>query len=272
MLTPWIGLLSNRDYRDRPIVPEHIMENAEKQDWYTQYTTELSKKIGSAVGASPAQLEYLLDSYTGGLYRRVALMAENVDDVSRLQEGRGFSMLDTLRARPQANRLIEDFYKFGVEGKRKFGSGNITLEEYGKLASQNPVKKQLTEKFDEMRAARADKSLPLAEQDRRVREISEEAYEIVRKFNAKDDYRKRGIASAADALTDREASDLDEKKKARLLELLKGVSKNEIVTSLIEYGSELVPIKIRGVETYHQRWSSQNINQRVTRLLMLLQD
>lgn len=272
MLTPWIGLLSNRDYRDRPIVPEHIMENAEKQDWYTQYTTELSKKIGSAVGASPAQLEYLLDSYTGGLYRRVALMAENVDDVSRLQEGRGFSMLDTLRARPQANRLIEDFYKFGVEGKRKFGSGNITLEEYGKLASQNPVKKQLTAKFDEMRAARADKSLPLAEQDRRVREISEEAYEIVRKFNAKDDYRKRGIASAADALTDREASDLDEKKKARLLELLKGVSKNEIVTSLIEYGSELVPIKIRGVETYHQRWSSQNINQRVTRLLMLLQD
>lgn len=272
MLTPWIGLLSNRDYRDRPIVPEHIMENAEKQDWYTQYTTELSKKIGSAVGASPAQLEYLLDSYTGGLYRRVALMAENVDDVSRLQEGRGFSMLDTLRARPQANRLIEDFYKFGVEGKRKFGSENITLEEYGKLASQNPVKKQLTAKFDEMRAARADKSLPLAEQDRRVREISEEAYEIVRKFNAKDDYRKRGIASAADALTDREASDLDEKKKARLLELLKGVSKNEIVTSLIEYGSELVPIKIRGVETYHQRWSSQNINQRVTRLLMLLQD
>ena len=102
-------------------------------------------------------------------------------------------------------------------------------------------------------------------------------YELTGRFGdtrgvMKDDYRKRGIASAADALTDREASDLDEKKKARLLELLKGVSKNEIVTSLIEYGSELVPIKIRGVETYHQRWSSQNINQRVTRLLMLLQD
>ena len=272
MLTPWIGLLSNRDYRDRPIVPEHIMENAEKQDWYTQYTSELSKKIGAAVGVSPAQLEYLLDSYTGGLYRRVALMAENVGDVSRLQEGRGFSMLDTLRARPQANRLIEDFYKFGVEGKRKFGSGNITLEEYGKLSAQNPVKKRLTEKFDEMRATRADKSLPLAEQDRRVREISEEAYEIVRTFNARDDYRKRGIASAADALTNKEASELDEKKKARLLELLKGVPKNEIVNSLIEYGSEIVPIKIRGVETYHQRWSSQNINQRVMRLLMLLQN
>ena len=83
-------------------------------------------------------------------------MAENIGDTSRLQEGRGFSMLDTLRARPQANRLIEDFYNFGVEGKRKLGSGTISLEEYGKLSSQNGVKKQLTAKFDEMRAIRAE--------------------------------------------------------------------------------------------------------------------
>ncbi len=272
LFTPWIGLLRNQDYRGRPIVPQHIMDNREKQDWYTQYTTELSKKIGGFVGASPAQLEYLLDSYTGGLYRRTALMAENIGDTSRLQEGRGFSMLDTLRARPQANRLIEDFYNFGVEGKRKLGSGTISLEEYGKLASQNGVKKQLTAKFDEMRAIRADKSMPLSEQDRRVNEVAEQANEIVRTFNARDDYRQRGIAYAASALTGKELSELDADDKEKYLGLLKGVSKDDIVNALISFGGELVPVKERGVETFHQRWSAQNINQRVGRLLMLMQD
>lgn len=272
LFTPWIGLLRNQDYRGRPIVPQHIMDNRVKEDWYTQYTTELSKKIGSFVGASPAQLEYLLDSYTGGLYRRTALAVENIGDTSRLQEGRGFSMLDTLRARPQANRLIEDFYRFGEEGKRKLGSGKITLEEYGKLASQNPVKKQLTEKFDEMRAIRADKSIPLAEQDRRVNEVAEQANEIVRTFNARDDYRQRGIAYAASALTGKELSELDAEDKKKYLSLLKGVDKNDVVNALITFGAEVVPVKERGVVKYHQRWSSQNINQRVTRLLMLMQD
>lgn len=70
LFTPWIGLLRNKDYRGRAIVPEHIMENRIKEDWYTQYTTELSKRLGKELGASPAQLEYLLDAYTGGLYRR----------------------------------------------------------------------------------------------------------------------------------------------------------------------------------------------------------
>ena len=272
LFTPWIGLLRNQDYRGRPIVPQHIMDNREKQDWYTQYTTELSKKIGGFVGASPAQLEYLLDSYTGGLYRRTALMAENIGDTSRLQEGRGFSMLDTLRARPQANRLIEDFYNFGVEGKRKLGSGTISLEEYGKLSSQNGVKKQLTAKFDEMRAIRADKSMPLAEQDRRVNEVAEQANEIVRTFNARDDYRQRGIAYAASALTGKELSELDAEDKEKYLGLLKDVSKDDIVNALISFGGELVPVKECGVETFHQRWSAQNINQRVGRLLMLMQD
>ena len=272
LFTPWIGLMRNQDYRGRPIVPQHIMENREEKDWYTQYTTELSKKIGAFIGKSPAQLEYLLDSYTGGLYRRVATAVENVGDTSRLQQGRGFSFLDTLRARPQANRLIEDFYRFGEEGKRKLGSGTITLEEYGKLSSQNGVKKQLTEHFEKMRAIRADKSIPLADQDRMVNEVSEQANEVVRTFNARDDYRQRGIAYAASALTGKELTELDDADREKYLGLLKGVDRNDIVQALIQFGSEAVPVKERGAVKYHQRWSSKNINQRVARLLMLMNE
>ena len=91
-------------------------------------------------------------------------------------------------------------------------------------------------------------------------------------FNARDDYRQRGIAYAASALTGKELSELDAEDKKKYLGLLKGVDKNDVVNALIAFGAEVVPVKERGVVKYHQRWSSQNINQRVTRLLMLMQD
>ena len=272
LFTPWIGLLRNKDYRERSIVPEHIMENRVKEDWYTQYTTELSKKIGKFTGQSPAQLEYLLDAYTGGLYRRVALASENLGDQSRLAEGRGISIIDTLRARPQANRLVSDFYKFGEEAKQKLGSGVLSLEDYGKFASMNGVKEELTERFNEMRAIRADKTIPLAEQDKRVQAIAEELNETIRTFNARDDYRRRGIAYAASHLTGSTPESLDDETKTQYMKLLENVPTNEIVQALIGFGRETVMVKHRGVPTPHQRWSNRNVSERVTRLLMLMQN
>lgn len=271
LFTPIIGLLKNEDYRGRAIVPEHIMENRVKEDWYTQYTTELSKKIGGAIGESPAQIEYLLDSYTGGLYRRTALAVENIGDTSRIRQGRGFSMLDTLRARPQANRLVSDFYKFGEEAKQKLGSGKLSLEEYGRFASMNGTKEELTESFNAMRAIRADESIPLAEQDARVQEIAERVNESIRAFNARDDYRQRGIAYAASHLTGSTPESLDEDTRRQYTDLLKDVPTGEIVQSLIRFGNETVLVKQKGVKVPHQRWSNKNINERVNRLLMLMQ-
>ena len=271
LFTPIIGLLKNEDYRGRAIVPEHIKENRVKEDWYTQYTTELSKKIGGAIGESPAQIEYLLDSYTGGLYRRTALAVENIGDTSRLQQGRGFSMLDTLRARPQANRLVGDFYKFGEEAKQKLGSGKISLEEYGKFASMNGTKEELTAKFNAMREIRADKSIPLAEQDERVNEIAKEVNDAIRDFNARDDYRQRGIAYAASHLTGSTLESLDDETRRQYTDLLKDVPTGEIVQALIRFGNETVLVKQKGVKVPHQRWSNKNINERVNRLLMIMQ-
>lgn len=271
LFTPIIGLLKNEDYRGRAIVPEHIKENRVKEDRYTQYTTELSKKIGRAIGESPAQIEYLLDSYTGGLYRRTALAVENIGDTSRLQQGRGFSMLDTLRARPQANRLVGDFYKFGKEAQQKLGSGKLSLEEFGKYESMNGIKNELTESFKAMRAIRADESIPLAEQDARVQEIAESVNESIRAFNARDDYRQRGIAYAASHLTGSTLESLDDDKRRQYTDLLKDVPTGEIVQSLIRFGNETVLVKQKGVKVPHQRWSNKNINERVNRLLMLMQ-
>ena len=271
LFTPIIGLLKNEDYRGRAIVPDHIKENRVKEDWYTQYTTELSKKIGGAIGESPAQIEYLLDSYTGGLYRRTALAVENIGDTSRLQQGRGFSMLDTLRARPQANRLVGDFYKFGEEAKQKLGSGKISLEEYGKFASMNGTKEELTAKFNAMREIRADKSIPLAEQDERVNEIAKEVNDAIRDFNARDDYRQRGIAYAASHLTGSTLESLDDETRRQYTDLLKDVPTGEIVQALIRFGNETILVKQKGVKVPHQRWSNKNINERVNRLLMIMQ-
>lgn len=271
LFTPIIGLLKNEDYRGRAIVPDHIKENRVKEDWYTQYTTELSKKIGGAIGESPAQIEYLLDSYTGGFYRRTALAVENIGDTSRLQQGRGFSMLDTLRARPQANRLVGDFYKFGEEAKQKLGSGKLSLEEYGKFASMNGTKEELTAKFNAMREIRADKSIPLAEQDERVNEIAKEVNDAIRDFNARDDYRQRGIAYAASHLTGSTLESLDDETRRQYTDLLKDVPTGEIVQALIRFGNETVLVKQKGVKVPHQRWSNKNINERVNRLLMLMQ-
>lgn len=272
LFTPIIGILKNEDYRGRAIVPDHIKENRVKEDWYTQYTTELSKKIGGAIGKSPAKIEYLLDSYTGGLYRRTAIAVENIGDTSRLQQGRGFSMLDTLRARPQANRLVGDFYKFGEEAKQKLGSGKISLEEYGKFASMNGTKEELTAKFNAMREIRADKSIPLAEQDERVNAIAKEVNDAIRDFNARDDYRQRGIAYAASHLTGSTPESLDEETRRQYTDLLKDVPTGEIVQALIRFGNEAVLVKQKGVKVPHQRWSNKNINERVYRLLMLMQN
>lgn len=270
LFTPIIGLLKNEDYRGRAIVPEHIMQNRVKTDWHTQYTSELSKKLGGALGTSPAQLEYALDSYTGGLYRRMALAVENFGDTSRLKEGRGLSILDTLRARPQANRLVSDFYKFGEEAKQKLGSGVISLEEYGKFASMDAVKDELTASFNAMREVRAS-DIPLAEQDKRVNEAAGDVNEIIRRFNERDDYRTRGIAYAASHLTSSTPESLSAETREQYMAILKDVPKNEIVQAMMKFGNEFIKVKDRGVMVPQLRWSGKNLNERVNRLLLLLQ-
>ena len=265
-------IAANKDYRKRPIVPEHIRQNKIEKDWYTQYTTEFSKKLGELFNTSPALLEYRLDSASGGLYRRIALFADNANDWSRYEDWRNWPGIKTLKSRPQANRLISDFYDRNARSQQELGSGVISLPDFGRYKMSSEIEKQLTEKFDEIRTIRADKSIPLAEQDRRVDEVAEQANEIIRTFNARDDYRERGISYAASELTEVAPANLDDATKAKYLELLKGIERRDVEYALRSFGREIITTEQGGKTKRHRRWSIETTQKRIARLKMLLQD
>ena len=265
-------IAANKDYRKRPIVPEHIRQNKIEKDWYTQYTTEFSKKLGELFNTSPALLEYRLDSASGGLYRRVALFADNANDWSRYEDWRNWPGIKTLKSRPQANRLISDFYDRNARSQQELGSGVISLPDFGRYKMSSEIEKQLTEKFDEIRTIRADKSIPLAEQDRRVDEVAEQANEIIRTFNARDDYRERGISYAASELTEVAPANLDDATKAKYLELLKGIERRDVEYALRSFGREIITTEQGGKTKRHRRWSIETTQKRIARLKMLLHD
>lgn len=57
-------------FRDRQIVPRGL-EDAPAYKQYGPNTTITARAIGKQLGVSPAKLEYLVDGYTGGLFRRI---------------------------------------------------------------------------------------------------------------------------------------------------------------------------------------------------------
>lgn len=68
------AFVSNYDYfRQRPLVPEYL-QHEPKEMQFTPYTSEVSKLIGQTVGKhiglSPIQVEHLLNSASGGMYKR----------------------------------------------------------------------------------------------------------------------------------------------------------------------------------------------------------
>lgn len=77
-IMPAIDVYANWDsFRDRPIVPRGQQDDPA----YTQYgpqTTIAARTAGRALNVSPSKLEYLLDGYTGGLFRRVVRPIELV--------------------------------------------------------------------------------------------------------------------------------------------------------------------------------------------------
>lgn len=277
------SIARNRDCRGRQLVPESIKDNEFPQKWSSPYTTEFTKRLVGAFNSivpdehkdktiSPAQFEYVMNSLLDGMYGRIASDVDNAGDISRAKDDwRNLPGINSFKARPQANRLIGDFYDFYESARRKTNSGIISLEDFGKYSSMEPVKEALSEDFNEMHKIRSDKSLSLADQDWRIIEIGERANHRIRDFNAHDDYRQRGIAYAASHLTGSTLESLDENTREQYTALLTGVPKNEIVQALIRFGNETVMVKQKGVPTPHRRWSSKNINERVGRLLMLMQ-
>ena len=71
-VSPIIDVLKNEDFAGRPIVSK-ASEYKLPEDQYGNYTNQLMKKIiGQQLKVPPAQLEHIVNGYSGGLYQRVS--------------------------------------------------------------------------------------------------------------------------------------------------------------------------------------------------------
>ncbi len=120
---PIIELYSNKDFAGRPIVPKRN-EWKLPEDQVKPHTTLLMKQMGRFLNLSPAKLEHLAVSYSGGLYTGLARLI--VDD-DREKAARDIPVLGTLFVRdPYAPKLqTEQFYQEKERLDRLYASGKL---------------------------------------------------------------------------------------------------------------------------------------------------
>lgn len=163
------ALYRNKDWADRPIVPEGLQGKL-PSDQYKDYTTEFSKSVAQALnqyvfreketgeGISPLAIEYMLNGYSGGLYRR------GTSAVGKLTKATGDQAADlpvigTLFVRdPYAPRqTIEAFYRRSDVLDKKKQSDIITDEENADRLAYGRARRQLTPYWKELSQARTVK-------------------------------------------------------------------------------------------------------------------
>jgi len=69
-LIPWIEVAANQSFTGAPIVPRREQDMPKELQFGAQ-TTGLARKMGEWMGASPRELDYLAQGYTGGLGMQV---------------------------------------------------------------------------------------------------------------------------------------------------------------------------------------------------------
>ncbi len=202
VLTPFADMATNKDWKGDYIVNPTVMKNRERQDWYDSNTTELMKALGRASGQSPAQLEHMINTFSGGLYLRAYKTLENMakkDGIS-LSDPSSIPVAGTLFLRKGTNRTVGEFYDSLDVLRRKKGSGTATLAQIGELSAGERLKRQLTSEWDKKRDSN--------KQD--ADEIYNDIISKVKDHN-NDDFKKLGAMSILYAATSpsAEADDKD---------------------------------------------------------------
>lgn len=149
IFAPIIDIMANEDFAGRPIVPKSV-EYKLPQDQYGNYTTELMKIIGKAIGYSPAKLEHLLTSYSGGLYTRIArtIDLKNKEEITLTD----MPILGTLFLRePYAPRAqLNRFYQKRDLLNQKYSSGKITGKEKSLRKKYNSISRKLSAQWQKL--------------------------------------------------------------------------------------------------------------------------
>ena len=143
LVGPVVDVMQNKDWADRPIVTESMSRKL-PEDQYKPWTTELMREIGATLDASPAQLEYLVNSYSGGLYGRVARTFEM--GVNRKEQPSDWPVVGTLFMRDayRPNRKIAEFYDAMEQLSQKDASDKATIEEQSQLRVYRSISRKMS--------------------------------------------------------------------------------------------------------------------------------
>ena len=152
LIGPIIDIKANEDFAGRPIV-SRANEGKLPADQFGPNTTELMKVIGQTINMSPSQIEHLTNSYTGGIYNRVARILES-NDVEK--QPADMPVIGTIFVRdPFApRRQVQEFYTERKLLNQKFQSGTITLQEASRRIAINNFATVLSVSFDALREAK----------------------------------------------------------------------------------------------------------------------
>ena len=176
---PIIDVLRNEDFAGRPIVTRSV-ENKLPEDQYEQYTTALMKELGRHLKYSPARLEFIVNSYSGGLYTRVS---RTIDLKSKKEiTASDMPVLGTLFLRESyAPKLqLNRFYERRELLDRKYSSKKITAKEAAERKVYSKVSKILSAYWKKLPDAKtAKEKIVIYKEMRRLVKITNEAAERI---------------------------------------------------------------------------------------------
>jgi N12 class adenine-specific DNA methylase len=220
-LAPIADVVANKDWKGDTIVPKYIEDNRVDGDHYTYGTSEFAKMVGKHIDYSPAKIDHLLNGFTAGLYKRLAIGIEQAADPSAIGAGgdlSNFPVAGTLFLRPGTSRVTNEFYDRIVELKKKKGSRVASLAEIGELAAAEKLSKDLQEKFSARReiiqSKRTAEEIKI-ETDALMMEIQGDIKAHQKK--SEEDQIMAGVQSVVYAATDPKAADADRAQAEKLL-------------------------------------------------------
>jgi len=99
-------------FKQRPIINQQLSDLNVKDQYYRS-TTEFAKIVGAKMGIAPVKVEHLLNSYSGGMYRRLLKEKSGIADIP---------FIGGLAVRQIPSQSIKEFYEEHQRIKREYNS------------------------------------------------------------------------------------------------------------------------------------------------------
>jgi hypothetical protein len=231
LVAPLADIIANTDWKGSAIVPRYL-ERMESQDQATADTTTIGKVLGHIPGVAPVQMDHLLNTYTGGLYRRLAGMFDIALDSSRVQLSRPSSIpvAGTLFLKAGTSEVIGEFYERQDMLIKKAGSAKATLEEIGELSESQKLSRTMSGIWRDRRDAFAS-DLKHSDATTIADNATEQIQGLIKDHNTPEagQRRQRGIGVLLYAATSPKAEESDIEDARRLLS---GSEKGERLSAL----------------------------------------